>query len=307
MPDPEIIDIHTHAFGTPNEGMEWQSLVGMTDSLRPGTAGELLQLMKDAGISRSVLLMYTPTRFMYEAYLKEHPLPPSPKVREKAELELKRRMVQRMVENNEWACQESSDHPELIPFIGLDPVYMDEDALFNEIDDKVKKGARGVKIVPRALAIFPNDKRLLPVYEKIRKMKIPLVSQSGRGYPNEREIWGSPRYFAQVLAEFPDLRVNLGHLGMGCEEEIVELCKRFPNVYADLSLRLHRLDQAGEFSTRELAEFIRRCGPEHIAFGTNYPLADPVLYARVLRQLPLTGEETEMVASGNTKRFLGIT
>lgn len=304
MPDFDIIDIHTHVFSTPERGIEWQHLVGMKSTYRAGIASELLGLMGKAGISHSIMLMYTPTRLMYEAHIKENPLPSSPKERERAELELKSMMAQRMIENNEWACQESKKHPELIPFVGLDPVYMDEKALLNEIDDKLTKGAKGVKIVPRALAIYPTDKRLFPVYDKISRMKIPMVSQAGAG--PEAEVWASPRYFAEVLAQFPGLTLNLGHLGMGYEDEIIELCKRFPNVYSDLSLRLHRLGQPGEFTTEGLVEFIRHCGPEHITFGTNYPVGDPVHYAQVLRELPLTNEEKEMIGSGNARRFLGI-
>ena len=74
----------------------------------------------------------------------------------------------------------------------------------------------------------------------------------------------------------PNLVVNLAHLGHGYEEDVIDLCRRFPNLYADLSSRLHELDDPDEELTADsLVEFIRACGVEHIMFGTNYPLQRP--------------------------------
>jgi predicted TIM-barrel fold metal-dependent hydrolase len=55
-----------------------------------------------------------------------------------------------------------------------------------------------------------------------------------------------------------------------------------------------------------MVEFIRKCGAEHILFGTNYPLNDPIQYAAVLRRLPLTDREKELIAHGNAKRLLKL-
>ena len=135
-----------------------------------------------------------------------------------------------------------------------------------------------------------------------------MVSQAGAGGENgdRGDAHGRPKYFAKALEEFPDLVVNLAHLGHGYEEDVIDLCGRFPNLYADMSSRLHEIgDPDEELTADSLVEFIRACGVEHIMFGTNYPLNDPVLYAEVMRTLPLTDDERELVSSGNAKRLLG--
>jgi predicted TIM-barrel fold metal-dependent hydrolase len=111
-----------------------------------------------------------------------------------------------------------------------------------------------------------------------------------------------------VLEAFPDLLLNLAHVGRGDYlEEIAELCHRFPNFYTDLSHRLNEVeDPASPMTSESMAALIRKCGADKVLFGTNYPAVSPVQFARVLRGLPLTGAEIEAVANGNAKRMLRL-
>lgn len=310
MPDFEIIDVHTHTFATAERGTQWQK--GITPDReveRAGTTDELLDCMKRGGISRSVMLMYTPTRFMYEAQIKRiGPLPDDPAKREAVERETKDLMVERMIMNNEWACEEIKKNPQLMAFAGVDPVYMSEEVLIAEIEDKVAKGCKGVKIVPIALAIYGNDKRLWPVYDTISRLGVPMLSQAGGG-PGEtygKDAWGRPKYFGEALRDFPDLKLILAHMGQGYKEDMIDLCGRFPNLYTDISGQLTDLDQPGGRRSDELVEFIRTCGVEHVMWGTNFPMNNPVLYSERTEKLPLTFQEKELIGSKNAKRVIGI-
>lgn len=310
MADLEIIDVHDHTFASADRGATYQRGTGRAarEIVRYGTIEELQGLMKEAGISRSIMLMYTPTRYMYEARIRQQQLPADPAERRAIEQEVRTMMAQRMIENNEWGIKVSQQHPEFVTFAGLDPVYMDEKTLVGEIEDKVKRGAKGVKIVLRALAIYPDDRRLWPAYERISQLGVPLTTQVGsEGEAGDRGPYASPRLFEQALKEFPNLTINLVHLGRGFEEDVADLCRRFPNVYSDISSRLGAIDDPASGMTAEwLVQFIRRCGVDRIMFGTNYPGGDPVQYARLMRALPLTDTEKELVASRNAKRFANL-
>ena len=310
MPELEIIDIHTHTFVSAERGIGFQRGINANaDPPRNGTIEQLLELMREAEISHSTMLMYTPTRFMYEARVRNQEFPEDPSERAQVENELKSLMAQRMIENNEWGCSVSAEHPELFALTGLDPVYMDEETMVSEIEDKTNKGARGVKIVLLALSIYADDPRLWPAYERISQLGIPMVSQAGAGgeLGDRGDSYGRPRYFAKAMEAFPDLVVNIAHLGHGYDDDVIDLCQRFPNFHADLSGRLPEIEDPDEEMTADsLADFIRRCGPEHILFGTNYPMSDPVQYARIMRALPLADDAKQMVASGNAKRLLGL-
>ena len=310
MPELDIIDAHAHTFSTAALGISYQRGARGDDSEpeRDGTIDELRGLMQEAGISHTVMLMYTPTRYMYEARMRRAQLADDDAEREKVEREVRTLMAQRMIDNNEWAIGVSESHPEFLTFAGLDPVYMDEQTLVAEVEDKVKRGAKGVKIVLRALEIYPDDPRLWPVFERISQLGVPITSQVGaQGEAGDRGAYGRPKYFEKALVEFPDLIVNAVHLGGGYEDEIADLCHRFPNFYTDISSRLHQTADPDSGITAEwLIAVIRDCGPEHVLFGTNYPGGDPVQYARLMRDLPLTDAEKELVANGNARRLLRL-
>ncbi|HLF76787.1 MAG TPA: amidohydrolase family protein [Dehalococcoidia bacterium] len=307
MAEVELFDFHTHTFPTPERGTGWLRSIGHKNPERTGTIDELRGMMRSANISRAVMLCYTPTRYMYEARLRQQPLPVDPEERERVSREIKSTMVERAIVNNEWQTQQAREHPELISFCGIDPVYMDANTMIVEIDDKLEKGAMGVKIVPIALEIYGNDPRLWPVYEHISRLGIPMLSQAGgRRSPEGKDAWGSPKYFAEALEAFSNLTLIVAHMANGCEDQVIDLCRRFPNFYADLSMRLHNLNQPGEMTTDEMVQLIRECGAEHIIHGSNFPICDPRQFADAVRSLGLKPEEFELIASGNAKRVLNL-
>ena len=134
MADIEVIDAHVHAFENDDRGILYQRGNGGERELkRTGSLEELEKLMKEAGISHSIMLMYTPTRYMYEARIRQQELPADPAERRAIEQEVRTMMAQRMIENNEWGIKVSQQHPEFVTFAGLDPVYMDEETLVGEM------------------------------------------------------------------------------------------------------------------------------------------------------------------------------
>ena len=120
-------------------------------------------------------------------------------------------MAQRMVDNNEWAVSVSANQPRLHTFLGIDPVYMDAETMVAEIEDEARKGAKGVKIVPLALAIYADDKRLWPAFQKMTELGLPLVSQAGGGGEtgDRGDPYGRPKYFAAAMDDFPDLTIDI--------------------------------------------------------------------------------------------------
>src|SRR5205823_6122413 len=137
MADLEIIDFYTHMQISADRGLRWQREVnaGRKDqSSLNGTITECGPLMEQAGISHTVMLMFTPTHAMYEARIRGQHMPDDRAEREKIEHEVKALMIQRMIENNEWALEVCENDPRFFSFAGLDPVYMTKDQLVGELD-----------------------------------------------------------------------------------------------------------------------------------------------------------------------------
>jgi predicted TIM-barrel fold metal-dependent hydrolase len=302
-----IIDAHTHIYRTREIGYQAMS------SLNPniawnGTPEELRPCMAAAGIVRSVGLVVTPTREMREKAYASLPTDLSADERRQREAEIDRQMLGRMERNNRWGSTIGREYPEILPFINIDPVLMHANTIRQTIREMAALGAKGIKLLPMQHQVHGNDPRLWPVYETAAELGLPVLSQSGRGgaiSPTTGDHWGRPRYFAEPARASPTVRFILAHLGSGYEADVIDLTRRFANVYADTSTVPSRV-RNGQMSREDLAGLVRRIGIGHVLFGTNWPLYDPRADIAVIESLPLTEAEKRAILFENAAALLGV-
>src|SRR5712692_6988927 len=125
MADTPIIDAHAHTYPSRDIGRRAMQGTGRTDY--GGTPEELLGIMAGAGITHAVMVNMTPFADMMDAALAKLPTDLSPVKRAEAESGLTRQMIGRLQRRNEWTCNVGREHPQLIPFIGLDPSMSEEE------------------------------------------------------------------------------------------------------------------------------------------------------------------------------------
>jgi hypothetical protein len=133
-------------------------------------------------------------------------------------------------------------------------------------------GARGIVLLPGLHGFYGNDRRVWPIYEMAQSFQLPILAQSGDAGPlppRGRGHWGRPRYFGDVAASFPKLRLILGHLGKGYESEIAVLTRRYPNVYTETSMRVSGLVEP--FPVRAVLK--RRCAESILFFHVLPPFS----------------------------------
>jgi hypothetical protein len=308
MPPELIIDTHTHVYRTAENGR--QAMENLACPLGwEGSIDELRALMREIDIWRAVIGTITPTQAMREKALAQLPADLSREAREKAEIELRERLLQRMDHNNLWGCEAGGTYPELLPFINLDPVLMDAVTIRQKVRQAVAKGARGIILLPGMHGFYGNDRRVWPIYEMAQSFQLPILAQCGDAGPlpaGGRGHWGRPRYFGDVAVSFPKLRLILGHLGKGYESEIAVLTRRYANVYTETSMRLSGLDEAGKWTPAEAVTWFRLIGIDRILLGTKWPLFDPRQDIDTIRKLPLTTEEKRKILGENAKRVLQL-
>jgi predicted TIM-barrel fold metal-dependent hydrolase len=303
-----IIDMYAHVYRTAEIGR--QAMQGCARPQRwEGVIDELRATMRDSGVWRAVIATITPTQTMREKALALLPPDLSHQSRQKAEAEVREGMLQRIDHNNLWGCEVGRTYPEFLPFINLDPILMDAVTIRQKVRDTVSKGARGIVLLPGLHGFYGNDRRVWPIYEMAQSFQLPILSQTGDAGPlppGGRGHWGRPRYFGDVAASFPKLRLILGHLGKGYESEIAVLTRRYPNVYTETSMRLSGLDEAGKWTPAEAVTWFRLIGIDRILFGTKWPLFDPQRDIDTVRKLPLTPEEKRKILGENAKRALQL-
>jgi len=138
----------------------------------------------------------------------------------------------------------------LIPFVRLD---LGE----SPIDEAVRcldRGARGIKLHPRAQKFLLDDERLAPVFELAADRKVPILIHGGRGLPPIADQLAllMDRYEPQLIiahAGIADLAALAGHFGGR------------PNVFFDSSV----------WSPIDLLDLYRLVSPEQVLYASDYP------------------------------------
>ena len=301
MSEIELIDAHTHAFPDETYGRWWQESAGLR-AIRAGTLAELDESMRRGGVDRAVLLLFPRSRELFERLQQEAG-------GEHDHEELRARVVADIRRLNRWGCQVAASDPRFLAFVGVNARFMHAEEMIDEIEELAAMGARGVKLLPAAMQLYANDPSLFPVYETCAQRGLPVLSQSGSGgtQPSDpgADHFGRPGYFGEVLATFPALTLILAHLGRGYESDVRDLVRQFPRVFTDTSLRLGDLVDGTAERRREIVDLVRGIGVDRVVYGSNFPLADPLEYARAVVRLPFTAAEQRRVFSANLLEALG--
>ena len=304
MPGQPIIDAHVHTYRSREIGRQAMMGSGLTDY--GGTPDELLAMMSRCGIKKAVMVNMTPIVDMFDAAAANLPPDLSPTQRAAAETDLRRQMIGRLQRRNEWTCAVARDHPQLIPFIGLDPSMSAED-LVAEIDRRCDEGAHGLKLHPPNQRFFPNDRRLWPAYERAQELGLPIIFHSGAvDYAPDTGKYGHPEGYAHLLAQFPRLTVVMAHLAPGDFAACAELAQAHANVFFDCCFIINGTDKPPAISDADAVVAFRQIGCDRIMFGSDHPWFDPVLDSARIQRLPLTNAEKRAVLHENAVRILAL-
>ncbi len=304
MPGYPIIDAHVHTFPRPEIG--WQAQSGAGFSGHAGTVEELVALMREGNIAKAVMVNMTPVLEMRQAALAKLPPDLAPSQRTEAEEKIRLDMIARLQRRNAWTCAVARENPGLVPYISLDP-SMDGVAMVQEINDRVKEGAKGIKLHPANQRFFPNDGRLYPGYQKIEELGLPIITHSGAAaLAGDPEQYARPANFADVLRNFPGLTLVFAHMARGYLDETLEIMQTYPDVYLDTSNAIEGTMASHTLSDEEAVAMIRRVGPDRVLFGSDWPWFHPIKDAQRVDSLPLSPEEKRIIFYENAQRVLGL-
>jgi predicted TIM-barrel fold metal-dependent hydrolase len=180
-------------------------------------------------------------------------------------------------------------------FIGFGTVHADMENLTDEVDWILQNGLKGIKMHPDSQKFNIDDPRLFPMYEAISG-KIPVMPHMG----DPRYDFSHPRKLRRVMELFPNLQVIATHFGgYSMYEEAYDLLHDKDCVF-DVSSSLM-------FMPEGVAEkYINAYGAERMAFGTDFPLWDPVVETERFMRLNLTADQFDQIGHKTAQRVLGL-
>lgn len=162
-------------------------------------------------------------------------------------------------------------------------------------------GLCGVRVLPWLWRLPPNDRRYYPIYAECCELQIPFCLQVGHTGPLMPSEPGRPiPYLDEVALDFPELTIVGGHIGYPWTEEMIALCRKYPNVYLDTSAY-----KPSRYPP-ELVRYLRGDGRKKVLFGTNFPMLMPAACVAEVDALGLDEAAARMFLHDNALRVFKL-
>ena len=193
---------------------------------------------------------------------------------------------------NSFILEKLRLHEELI---GFGTVHAAMEDLSGEVEWILDNGLKGIKMHPDSQRFPIDDPRLFPVYDAVEG-KLPVMLHMG----DPRYNYSHPLRLRRVLENFPDLQVIAAHFGGYSMFDTARELLHDTNCIFDISSALMFMEPG------QPEKYINFYGAERMAYGTDYPLWDPVREVRRFQELKLTAAQFDQIAHKTTERILGL-
>ena len=175
----------------------------------------------------------------------------------------------------------------LIPFVRLD---LGDDPI-GEAERCLDRGARGIKLHPRAQRFLLNDERLDPVFALSAERRVPILIHGGRGLPP------IAAHLHALVDRHPEAQLIVAHLGIADLGNLAHHFAGRAGVFFDTSV----------WSPIDLLDFFRRVPPEQVLYASDYPYGDTqrglLLTLTTARRAGLDDDQLRALLAGNARRI----
>jgi predicted TIM-barrel fold metal-dependent hydrolase len=176
----------------------------------------------------------------------------------------------------------------LFPFCRLDP---HGDAIA-EAERALDRGARGIKLHPRAEQFALDHPNLAPVFALADERRIPVLVHAGRGIP------ALGRHSVEATGRHPGMRLILAHAGISDLSWIWREAPSHPNLFFDTAW----------WSPADIQALLALVPPGQVLMASDAPYGSPVwasvMTTRHALQVGLDAEQVRAVAGGQALRIV---
>lgn len=312
--DSPVIDIHIHIYRTSEQGHLgkeeyeiWEyGEKDVTLSRYGGSPEEALTAIEEAGAEKAVVVNLCSRSSLMEEGKLELPRDLTDEQREKAVKEIAANLDSRLKASNEWVCDLARSHPELIPFVGVDPGILSPEEMEAHVREMARdRGAKGVKVHPVSQGFYMHDPRMSGVWRACVELDLPIIAHVGPAKSGDQ--YATPEAFTPVMKAFPGLRIVMAHMGGGSWRRLPEFAEAHPGALYDICEIIEWTGAPRAPTDLDLAKLILRVGPEKVMMGSDFPWYSILHTVERVRELPLlTDEQKELILGANAVEFLGL-
>lgn len=195
---------------------------------------------------------------------------------------------------NQFLSKTCAEHSNCIAFGALFPT---SDTVEQDLETIQKDHMHGIKLHPDFQNFDIDDPAIYPVYDMIQSTGLPILMHMG----DPRTTRSHPRRLANVLKEFPHLRVIAAHLG-GYERWDAALEYLQPSD----RLRFDTSSSSAFLPPEKFMEHFRRFGTDHYFFGVDFPMWSHKNEIHFIMNLNLSSLKKKAIFSENFKNWLGL-
>src|SRR5437764_6950362 len=164
----------------------------------------------------------------------------------------------------------------MIPFVrlarGEDPI--------DEAERCLDRGARGIKLHPRAQKFLLDDERLAPVFAVAAERRVPILIHGGRGLPPIAD------HLRRLVDAYPEAQLIIAHAGIADMAGLARCFSGKAGVFFDTSA----------WSPIDLLDFYRQISPEQVVYASDYPYGQqPSSLMIALRTARVAGLDDEQL------------
>ncbi len=177
---------------------------------------------------------------------------------------------------NEFVAAQCVRHPNLLFGASVNPYRTDALA---RLEWAKAHGAVLVKWIPPVMDIGPADSKLIPFYQKLAELNLPLLSHTGRekSFSHADETLSDPEKLrlplslgVKIIA--PHIASAAKYHGERGPDRLARLMREYPNLFADISA-LTNVNKPGSLKEAlTQPEFAGR-----LLYGTDFPLITTAL------------------------------
>jgi predicted TIM-barrel fold metal-dependent hydrolase len=176
----------------------------------------------------------------------------------------------------------------LIPFVRLDLTTQPLEEARRCID----RGARGIKLHPRAQAFALSDERLQPVFALAVERSVPILIHGGRGLPPISED------LEALVRRNEGVLLIVAHAGIADMAGLAGRLGGIPGVFFDTSV----------WSGLDLLDLYRQVAPEQVIYASDYPYGrqpNSLLVAvRTAKLASFDDKQLRLMLGGSVRRMI---